>query len=159
MVVLEVLLPSTAWYIPHLEVSCVDHNSSRIGAIAHNSNRGSSNSNSRSSSSSTVPLLHHCSKLPSGHHSSFPPTTIHASTAGKWVTLLENAVSPSKATHHEPRHHQQRDHQKGPAPWAGYANYTTVEEIPMGQEVLVGTFFLNNILLLFCSILEHLMIL
>jgi hypothetical protein len=54
-VVLVVLLQSTAWYIPHLGVSCVDHNSSRIGAIAHNSNSGNSSSNSHSSSSSTVP--------------------------------------------------------------------------------------------------------
>jgi hypothetical protein len=39
---------------------------------------------------------------------------------------------------------QQRGHQKGPAPRAGRANYTTVEEIPMGEEVLAGTFFLNE---------------
>jgi hypothetical protein len=38
---------------------------------------------------------------------------------------------------------QQRGHQKGLAAWAGRTNYTTVEEIPMGEEVLVGTFFLN----------------
>jgi hypothetical protein len=37
---------------------------------------------------------------------------------------------------------QQRGHQKGPTPWTGHANYTTVEEIPTGEEVLVGTFFL-----------------
>jgi hypothetical protein len=48
-------------------VSCVDHNNSRIGALAHNSNHDNS-----SSSSSTMPLLHHRSKLPLGHHSSFP---------------------------------------------------------------------------------------
>jgi hypothetical protein len=35
-------------------------------------------------------------------------------------------------------------HQKGPTPWMGRANYTTVEEIPTGEEVLVGTFFLNE---------------
>jgi hypothetical protein len=81
-------------------VSCVDHNSSRIGPIAHNSNRGNSYSNSRSSnsSSSTVPLHRHHSRLPSGHHSSFPPTTFDASTAERWATLLKNAVYPSKAT-------------------------------------------------------------
>jgi hypothetical protein len=39
---------------------------------------------------------------------------------------------------------QQRGHQKGTAPRAGRANYTTVEEIPMGEEVLAGTFFLNE---------------
>jgi hypothetical protein len=31
---------------------------------------------------------------------------------------------------------QQRGHQKGPAPRTGRSNYTTVEEIPMGEEVL-----------------------
>jgi hypothetical protein len=36
---------------------------------------------------------------------------------------------------------QQRGHQKGLVPWVGCANYSTVEEIPMG-EVLAGTFFL-----------------
>jgi hypothetical protein len=75
VVVLAVLLQSTAWCIPQLGVSCIDHNSNRIGAIAHNSNRDNSNSNSHNSnnnSSSTVPLLHRHSRLPSGHHNSFP---------------------------------------------------------------------------------------
>jgi hypothetical protein len=31
-----------------------------------------------------------------------------------------------------------------PAPWMGHANYTTVEEIPTGEEVLAGTVFLNE---------------
>jgi hypothetical protein len=39
---------------------------------------------------------------------------------------------------------QQRGHQKGPAPRVAHANYTTVEEIPMGEEVLAGTFSLNE---------------
>jgi hypothetical protein len=39
---------------------------------------------------------------------------------------------------------QQRGHPKGPTPWAGHTNYTTVEEIPMGEEVLGGMFFLNE---------------
>jgi hypothetical protein len=43
-----------------------------------------------------------------------------------------------------PKVNQKRGHQKGPAPWKGRTNYTTVEEIPMGEEVLVGTFFLNE---------------
>jgi hypothetical protein len=52
---------------------------------------------------------------------------------------------------------QQRDHQKGPAPWTGRANYTTVEEIPMGEEVLAGTFFLNEhpVIILFDSRASH----
>jgi hypothetical protein len=32
----------------------------------------------------------------------------------------------------------------GPAPWTGHANYTIVEEIPTGEEVLAGTAFLNE---------------
>jgi hypothetical protein len=87
-------------YTP-LWVSYADHNSSRIGAIAHNTN---SDSSSSSSSCSTMLLLHRCSRLPSGHHSSFVPTTFHASTASTWGTLLMNAASPSKASHHELRH-------------------------------------------------------
>jgi hypothetical protein len=51
---------------------------------------------------------------------------------------------------------QQKGHQKGPAPRAGHANYT-VEEIPMGEEVLAGTFFLNEhlIIILFDSGESH----
>jgi hypothetical protein len=39
----------------------------------------------------------------------------------------------------------------------GCANYTTVEEIPMGEEVLVGTFFLNEhpVIILFDSRASH----
>jgi hypothetical protein len=52
---------------------------------------------------------------------------------------------------------QQGGHQKGPAPWTSRANYTTVEEIPMGEEVLAGTFFLNEcpIIILFDSGASH----
>jgi hypothetical protein len=52
---------------------------------------------------------------------------------------------------------QQRGQQKGPAPRTGHDNYTTVEEIPMGEEVLVSTFFLNEclILILFDSGASH----
>jgi hypothetical protein len=107
VVVLAVLLPCTTWCIPHLGVSCVDHNSSGIGAIAHNSNSGNSSSKScniSNNSSSTVPLLHRRSRLPSGHHSSFPPATFHASTVERWATWLESAACLSKATHQELRH-------------------------------------------------------
>jgi hypothetical protein len=38
----------------------------------------------------------------------------------------------------------QKGPQRGPAPQTGRANYTTMEEIPMGEEVLAGTFFLNE---------------
>jgi predicted aspartyl protease len=52
---------------------------------------------------------------------------------------------------------QQRGHQKGPTPWTGRTNYTTVEEIPTGEEVLAGTFFLNEhpIIILFDSRASH----
>jgi hypothetical protein len=52
---------------------------------------------------------------------------------------------------------QQRGHPKGPTPWAGRTNYTTVEEIPMGEEVLAGMFFLNEhpVIILFDSGASH----
>jgi hypothetical protein len=52
---------------------------------------------------------------------------------------------------------QQRGHQKGPAPQAGHTNYTTVKEIPMGEEVLVGTFSLSEhpVIILFNSGASH----
>jgi hypothetical protein len=52
---------------------------------------------------------------------------------------------------------QQRGHQKGPAPRMGRTNYTTVVEIPIGEEVLAGTFFLNEclIIILFDSGASH----
>jgi hypothetical protein len=52
---------------------------------------------------------------------------------------------------------QQRGHQKGLAPRTGRANYTTVEEIPMGEELLAGMFFLNEhpIVILFDSGASH----
>jgi hypothetical protein len=40
-----------------LGVSCIDHNSSRIGAIAHNSNGSNFSSNSRNSSSNSSTVL------------------------------------------------------------------------------------------------------
>jgi predicted aspartyl protease len=42
-------------------------------------------------------------------------------------------------------------------PRVGHANYTTVEEISMGEEVLVGTFFLNEhlVIILFDSGASH----
>jgi hypothetical protein len=48
---------------------------------------------------------------------------------------------------------QQRGQQRGPTPQAGSANYTTVDEIPTGEEVLAGMFFLNEhpIIILFDS--------
>jgi hypothetical protein len=67
-------------------------------------NSSTNSYNRNNSSSSTMLLLHRHSRLPSGHLSSFPLATFHASTMGRWGTLLENATSPSKATHHEHRY-------------------------------------------------------
>jgi hypothetical protein len=52
---------------------------------------------------------------------------------------------------------QQRGHQKGPALQTGRANYIIMEEIPTGEEVLAGTFFLNErpIIILFDSRASH----
>jgi hypothetical protein len=52
---------------------------------------------------------------------------------------------------------QQMGHQKGHAPRTGRANYTTLEEIPTGEEVLAGTFFLNEhpVIILFDSRMSH----
>jgi hypothetical protein len=46
---------------------------------------------------------------------------------------------------------------EGPAPWTGRANYTTVDGIPTGEEVLASTFFLNErpIVILFDSRASH----
>jgi hypothetical protein len=50
----------------------------------------------------------------------------------------------------------QKGPQRGPAPWTHHANYTTVEEIPMGG-VLAGMFFLNEhpVIILFDSRASH----
>jgi hypothetical protein len=47
--------------------------------------------------------------------------------------------------------------QRGLVPQSSHANYTILEEIPMGEEVLVGTFFLNErpIIILFHSRALH----
>jgi hypothetical protein len=52
---------------------------------------------------------------------------------------------------------QQRGHQKGPTPQTGRANYTTMEEIPTGKEVLAGMFSLNEypVIILFDSGASH----
>jgi hypothetical protein len=52
---------------------------------------------------------------------------------------------------------QHRGHQRGPAPWTGRINYTTVDGIPTGEEVLAGTFFLieRPIIILFDSRASH----
>jgi hypothetical protein len=104
VVVLVVLLLSTAWCIPNLGVSYADLNSSSIGAITHNTTSSSSSRFNSSSSNSTV-LLPHChSTLQSSHHSKLPPATFHATTTGSWDTSPASASCPSKTTHHKLRH-------------------------------------------------------
>jgi hypothetical protein len=51
----------------------------------------------------------------------------------------------------------QKGPQRGPTPRTVRANYTTLEEIPMGEEVLAGTFFLNEhpVIILFDSGASH----
>jgi hypothetical protein len=51
----------------------------------------------------------------------------------------------------------QKGPQWGPASSTGRANYTTMEETPMGEEVLAGTFFLNEhpVIILFDSGASH----
>jgi hypothetical protein len=46
---------------------------------------------------------------------------------------------------------------RGPTPRTGHVNYTTMDGIPTGEEVLVGTFFLNerSIIILFDSGASH----
>jgi hypothetical protein len=159
-----VLLSSITWCIPHLGVSCADRNSSRIGAIAYNSNRSNSSSNSHnsnsSSSSSTVLLHHHHNRLPSGHQRCFPPATFHASTVGRWGHFAQECRQPKQSNSPRalaPVVNQQRGQQKGPTPWTGHTNYSTMEDITTGEEVLVGTFFLNEhpIIILFDSRASH----
>jgi hypothetical protein len=52
---------------------------------------------------------------------------------------------------------QHRGQKRGPAPWTNRVNYTTVDGIPTGEEVLAGMFFLNErpIIILFDSGASH----
>jgi hypothetical protein len=52
---------------------------------------------------------------------------------------------------------QHRGQQRGPAPRTGHVNYTTVDGIPTREEVITGTFFLNEhpIVILFDSGASH----
>jgi hypothetical protein len=52
---------------------------------------------------------------------------------------------------------QHRGQQRGPTPWTGHINYTIMDEILTGEEVLAGTFFLNErpIIILFDSGASH----
>jgi hypothetical protein len=51
----------------------------------------------------------------------------------------------------------QKSQQRSSAQRSGHANYATMEEIPTGEEVLAGTFFLNEhlVIILFDSRASH----
>jgi hypothetical protein len=68
--------------------------------------------------------------------------------------LLRQANSPCTPA---PMANQQRNQQKGPTLWSGSVKYTTMDEIPTGEEVLVGTFFPNEhpIIIMFHSGASH----
>jgi hypothetical protein len=107
VVVLAMLLPSIAWCIPHLGVSCIDHNNSRIGAIANNSNNGNSrcisrnnNNNNNNNCSSTVLLLHALTVDNSSTSSSGPTQSI---VSFPFVLYCSLTRSPTPARSHPHR--------------------------------------------------------
>jgi hypothetical protein len=86
----------------------------------------------------------------------FPTSSFPCFNCGKTSHFTRECCLPKKSNSPRdlaPMVNQQRGHQKGPAPRVGRANYTTVLEIPTGEEVLTGTFFLNEhlVIILFDS--------
>jgi hypothetical protein len=64
-----------------------------------------------------------------------------------------NQLTTSSSTHGQPA----EGSTEGPATQSGHANYTTMDEIPTGEEVLAGIFILNKhpIIILFDSGASH----
>jgi hypothetical protein len=79
----------------------------------------------------------------------------HATIAGRLGFFPRIAIS--LGTTYSSTCGEPTEEQRGPAPRSGHANYTTVEEIPTREEVLAGTFFLNErlIIILFDSRASH----
>jgi hypothetical protein len=79
----------------------------------------------------------------------------HATAAGRLGFFPRIAIS--LGTTYSSACGEPIEEQRGLAPRSGRANYTTVEEIPTREEVLAGTFFLNErlIVILFDSGASH----
>jgi hypothetical protein len=137
VVVLVVLLSSTAWCIPHLGVSCGNHNSSRIGAITHNSNRGNSSSNS---SSSTIAGCHQAVIAVSHQQLSM----LQLWEDGPLCSRMPSAQAKQLAVSSSTRGQSVEGPSEVSCTMTTRSNYTTMEKVPMGEEVLVGTFSLNE---------------
>jgi hypothetical protein len=148
-VVLWVPHQCTAWFARHLwDSRAVLHKSN--GAIAQHISSSTSNS-----SSTLVLPLHHSTQHSSNLRSYLDQQNTRDSAAGKASTSLRvvarsnRQVTKSCGTCVKPT--------KGPTPWTGRANYTTMEEMPTREEVLTGTFFLHDhhIIILFDSRASH----
>jgi hypothetical protein len=125
-VVLAVLLLSTAWCIPHLEVSCADLNSNSIGTVACNTNSNNSHNSRGSINISTVlPLLRH-RRLQLDHHNSFPHYSCgkmgHFTRECLMPKQRNSPSAPATVVNH------QRGQQRGPTPRSGRANYSIMDE-------------------------------
>jgi hypothetical protein len=141
-----VVLPqSTAWS------TCNPWDSHAIlrsfGATAHSSSINSSNS--------TVALLPlHSNRWQLGHHNT--PVGYLCYNSMKVGHFNKDCCQPRQGNLSRTPAlalNQQGSQHRGPAPRSAHANYTTMEEIPTGEEVLTGTFFLNErpIIILFDS--------
>jgi hypothetical protein len=144
-----VLHRSTTWFTRHPRDSRANHSSS--GATISSS----------SHSSSTVTLLPlRSSREQLGHHNRQHQLGYPCYSYGKVGHFTKECHLPRQANSPRtpaPVANQQRSQQRGPMKQSSYAIYTTVEEIPMGEEVLMGMFFLNEhpIIILFDSRASH----